>query len=77
MLPPDPAVGLRQEAHDREGRDALSAARLAHDAERPAPVDVEAHAVHRPGDDPPGFESDGQVADPEQRIVAHGSLYLS
>ena len=47
LAPGDPAVA-RQDAHDRQGRRRLAAARLADDPERLAVVEPEADAVDRP-----------------------------
>src|SRR5205823_5705173 len=64
---------LRQEAVDREAGDALAAARFADQRERLAALHREAHAVHRVHGAVAGRESNGEVADLEQRRrVGHG-----
>ena len=70
----DFSVGLRQQPHDGKRRDALAAAGFADDAQGLPARHAEAHAVHGARDGPAGFKSNGQVADLEQRRLAHGCL---
>jgi hypothetical protein len=64
----DDAAGALYDAQQRLHRDALAAARLAHDAEHLARIDVERHAVDRANDALVHEEVDFQVPDGQQRI---------
>jgi hypothetical protein len=64
----DAAVALGQEAHDRLAGDGLPAARLAHDSEGLARVDVEGDVIDRGDDAPVGAEPGGEPADREDRV---------
>jgi hypothetical protein len=70
----DAAGRLRDEAHDRERGDGLARARLAHDAERLALVDVQIDAVDGAHDAVIGEEVRLQPADVQQPF-GHGSSY--
>jgi hypothetical protein len=59
-------VARAGQAHHREARDALPGARFAHDAQRPALLDAERHAVDGVHDPVLGRELDPQVVDLEQ-----------
>src|SRR5207237_7327286 len=70
-LAPGDAAGRLQQAHDTEGGDRLAGARLAHDAQRLAPLDAERNPVDGPDQPVPGGELRAEVADLEQRRRAH------
>ena len=71
----DPA-GPVDQAHHRERRHRLAAARLADDRERAALVDLEVDPVDRPQEALPRVEARAQVLDGEQRR-AHARLTLA
>ena len=64
---------LGQQTHDRARQHRLAGARLADDAERPAPVEVERHAVDGAHDAPARLEVCLEVDDPQQRLVRPGA----
>src|SRR5437763_10149750 len=57
----------RTQAHDRAREHRLAGPRLADHTQRPAPVDREAHPVHRPDQPTGGAELGLQVAHVEER----------
>src|SRR5439155_4150244 len=65
----DPA-GRGHEAHDRERRHALAAARLAHEADDLAPLDVEVDAIDRLDQPVAGMEVRRQALDVEEPAAA-------
>jgi hypothetical protein len=65
----------RDEAHHRQRRHALAAARLADHAERLLRQDLERHAIHRANRAGVGTELRDQVTDLEQRLgVGHARM---
>jgi hypothetical protein len=61
------ATGRRHQPHDGQRGDALPASALAHEPEHLAPVDGEAHPVHRAEHAPGGGEVGLQAFDGEKR----------
>ncbi len=68
-----PRHRIGQQLQDRQRRHRLARARFADQRQGLAAADVEAHALHRAHGVGAGAEGDREVADLEQRCIAHAS----